>query len=391
MIIAKLFFWISVLSVFFIFCGYPLILWFICRIKANKFKANNFKVATLSKFPSVTLLISASNEEDVINTKIKNALALNYLKDKLEILVVSDASTDRTDEIVKKFSTSGIKLLRQDNRAGKTAALNMALPQTKGDIVIFSDANSMYDERSVKKMVKHFEDPVVGCVSGKTKYISRNGNTVAESTGLYTKMEIITKCLESKVFSCVGADGAIFAIRKSLYKPLKAYDINDFVIPLNIIEQGYRVILEQEAFCIEDTAKDNAGEFNRQVRITCRTIRAIFNNKTLLNPFRYPLFSFELFSHKIMKFLLPIFLLTIFIANFLLVFSGEIYVFTGALQVIFYLLLGYGYLERKKDQGLRLPGLAYTFGTVSFAFLIGWFKYFTGETYTTWNSERPEK
>lgn len=343
----------------------------------------------MEEFPRVTLLVSACNEEDVIDEKINNALLLDYPSGKLEILVVSDASTDSTDEIVNRFAESGIKLLRQEQRSGKTAALNIALPKAKGDIVIFSDANAMYDKSAVKEIVKHFGNQAIGFVSGRTQYVSSECDTVADSTGLYTKMEIMTKDLESKVSSCVGADGAIFAIRKSLYLPLKEYDINDFVIPLNVIKQGYRGILEKDAFCIEETAKDTKGEFNRQVRITCRTIRAIFNNKALLNPVKYPLFSFALFSHKILKFLLPVFMLGALVTNLLLVSESLSYTLILSLQVVYYLLFFYGYMERNKNERTRLPGFAYTFGSVSLAFLLGWYKYFSGETYTTWSSERP--
>jgi cellulose synthase/poly-beta-1,6-N-acetylglucosamine synthase-like glycosyltransferase len=295
---------------------------------------------------------------------------------------------DKTDEYVKEFSDDEVRLFRQEIRKGKTAALNMAVPQAKGEIIIFSDANSMYDRSAIKKLVRHFQDPTIGFVTGKTKYVSRHGSSVTESTSLYNKLECLTKRLESRVGSCVGADGAIFAIRKELYKPLQAYDINDFVIPLKIVEQGYRGILDDEAFCVEEMARNTQGEFNRQVRITSRTIRAIVNNKALLNPIKFPLFSFEVVSHKLMKFILPFFIITIFITNCLIITTGFLYYLILALQTCFYILACWGYIDEKTQNRKMLTSMAYTFSLVNLAIFIGWIKYFSGETYSTWSPER---
>jgi len=389
---AELIFWLAVFFVFYAFLGYPLLLWaiaFVLPNRANKqYGLDHYGNAITSDLPRVTLIISVYNEENVIEEKLQNALQLDYPKDRMELLVVSDASSDRTDDKVRNFASQGVRWLRQDTRSGKTAALNMALPQASGEIIIFSDANSMYDKNAIGNLVRHFKDTSLGFVTGRTKYISKDKDTVSESTNLYTTLELKTKKLESKIFSCVGADGAIFAIRKRLFKPLQDYDINDFVIPLNIIEQGFRGILDSNAFCIEETARDTGGEFNRQVRITCRTIRAIFNNKVLLNPFKYPLFSFELLSHKILKFMLPFFMIFAFVVNIPLISASILYAVVFMIQLFYYVLFLYGYCERKKKDGNRFAGLAYTFGTVSLALLVGWVKFILGETYTTWSSER---
>ena len=392
MIITKFMFWFSIFAIFYTYFGYPIALWTIAFLKPNKL--NELKQPNDHNKPyepTVSLLISAYNEEGIIKEKLKNALSLHYPTDKLEVIVISDASEDKTDEYVKQFSGDGVRLLRQETRQGKTAALNIAVPQARGEIIVFSDANSMYDRRAIKKLVKNFKNPAIGFVTGRTKYISSKGSLATESTSLYNKLERIVKRLESQIGSCVGADGAIFAIRKELYKPLNPYDINDFVIPLNIVEQGYRGVLDDEAFCMEETVRDTEGEFKRQVRITSRTIRAIVNNKALLNPMKFPLFTFELISHKLLKFMLPFLIITAFITNCLIVATGFLYYFTIALQVCFCVLAYWGHIDEKTQNGNRLTSMPYTFSLVNLAIFLGWIKYFSGETYSTWSPERTMK
>lgn len=357
LILSKFIFWSSIFAIFYSYLGYPIVLCLIALFKRNK-PTNLYPVKCFDLFnwgnapnnPPVSLLISAYNEERIIKEKLKNTLSLDYPRDKLEIIVISDASEDKTDEYVKQCSADGVRLLRQEIRQGKTAALNMAVPQTRGKIIVFSDANSMYDRSVIKNLVKNFKIPAIVFVTGRTKYIPNQGSSATESTSLYNKLERITKRLESKIGSCIGADGAIFAIRKELYKPLKPYDINDFVIPLNIVGQGYRGVLDDEAFCMEETPRDTEGEFNRQVRITNRTIRAIANNKALLNPLKFPLFSFELISHKLLKFMLPFFVITVFITNCLIVTTGFLYYLILVLQVFFSLYWPIGATSTKRHR-----------------------------------------
>jgi cellulose synthase/poly-beta-1,6-N-acetylglucosamine synthase-like glycosyltransferase len=280
---------------------------------------------TLKELPSVSLLISAYNEEKVIGDKIKNSLALNYPGDLLEIVVISDGSTDRTKEIVRQYSDQGVILRSYEGRIGKTACLNQAVPLAKGDIVVFSDANSKYDKNAIKELVRHFADEQIGFVTGTTEYVSGDGSNALSPINMYSKLEALVKRLESKISSCVGADGAIFAIRKKLFQALENSDINDLVIPLKVIKQGYKGILEEKAFCIGNSANGQKGEFKRQERISNRTIRAIFHNQDMLNPINSRLFAFELFSHKLTRFFVPYFLIILLVTNILLAGEGLIY------------------------------------------------------------------
>lgn len=387
-------FWFSMFLVCYAYFGYPLCLYLICIVKPNSVcrvkRSSCLNVAMNPTKPSVTLLISAYNEEDAIEEKILNSLKSDYPKELLEIIIVSDGSGDRTNEIVTKYVDHGVKLYDYEGRIGKTACINKTIPLAKGDIIIFSDANSLYDNDAIKHLVKHFEDKNIGFVTGHTMYVLEGKERHLSTVGIYAKIEKLTKQLESKIGSCVGADGAIFAIRKRLYMPLKAHDINDFVIPINIVQEGFRGVFEDGAFCFEKTARNQTGEFNRQVRITNRTLRAIFSHSELLNPFKYHIFSFELISHKLLKFLTPFLLLFILLVNMLLVLGhqGNIYLLTLLIQILCYFMAWLGQKQTKVVLLSKLGSYFSTFAMVNIAIMAGWLKYIKGETYTTWNPNR---
>ncbi len=372
----KAVFWFSGFLVVYPYVGYLAVLWVCSRLTGKKRQA----AGTGKIFePKVTLIVSAHNEERVIEDKLINSIALDYPRSKLEITVVSDGSTDSTDEIVKRYAANGVILRRFEGRLGKTMCLNRAVPAADGEIIIFSDANSSYDPSAVRNIVARFDDEEIGFVTGRTKYAG-NG-AISDSVGFYSSIEKMTKTLESRTGSCVGADGAIFAIRKKLFKQLKDSDINDLVIPLGVIRQGYTGVLEPDAFCVEDTAGSTKGEFNRQVRITARTLRAIFSNADLLNPVRFGFFSFKIFSHKILRLMSPFFMLALLITSASLMRESWFYAAVFAAQLLFYSL---ALVERAMPNGIRLFSLPYTFSSVNAAILMGWIKYFKGETFVTW-------
>ena len=369
--IVKFIFWFSVILIFYPYIGYLLILKIISFFKSNNSIADNEEFK-----PLATLLISAYNEEAVIEDKILNSLDLNYPKELLEIVVISDGSNDKTNELVIKYADKGVVLRHYEGRIGKTACLNRAVPLAKGEIIVFSDANSRYDREAIRELVRSFADKEVGFATGFTRYTTDEG--LIDSISLYSRIEKITKKLESKIASCVGADGAIFAIRKPLYKQLNDYDINDLVIPLNVIKQGYRGIFEERAFCTEK-AVSYKGEFNRQVRITNRTLRALFSNLSMFNPFKFKFFSFELLSHKICRFMAPFFMVLILLTNLILSFAdGYLYMLILIGQALIYLT------ALLKHFGIGLSPF-YTFTLVNTAIFWGWVRYFRGETYTAWS------
>lgn len=369
----------AALLVLYPYIGYPAALRAISLFRTRK-QAGENKAGK----PRVTLIISAYNEEKVIEDKISNSLALDYPGDRMEIMVVSDGSTDSTADIVMKYAKRGVVLKHYAERSGKTACLNRAVPEAKGEIVIFSDANSNYEKDAIKTLVRHFASPEIGFVTGRTAYASEDGG-VAGTVGFYSMLEKLTKKLESKIGSCVGADGAIFAIRKGLYRPLRASDINDLVIPLKIVAQGYRGVLEEKAVCIEKTAGTGKGEFNRQVRITARTLKAISGNAGLLNPLSYGLFSFELFSHKVLRLLAPFFLIILFASNILLLSKGLFYKAAFIAQAVFYVCALFENRGRGFSAVRKIFSLAYTFSAVNAAIFWGWVKFIKGESFVTWS------
>jgi cellulose synthase/poly-beta-1,6-N-acetylglucosamine synthase-like glycosyltransferase len=378
-------FWLAVLVVWYAYVGY-----FVVLAVLDLFRGKEAVRQDDESLPTVSLVISAYNEEGVIAEKLRNSLALDYPEELLEIVVVSDGSQDATQGIVGSYADQGVVLRHYEGHIGKTACLNRAVPEVKGEIVVFSDANSQYDRHALRHLVKRFADARIGWVTGRTEYISAAGDRALSTAGLYSRIERSLKVLESRIGSCVGADGAIFAIRKSLYRPLKDYDINDFVIPAKIIQQGFRGVLVEDAYCVERAAGSVSGEFVRHVRITARSLRAIFTHSSLLNPFRYPLFSFELVSHKLMKFLVPFALPVALVFNGLIVAmgAGPFYIVTLSLQVVFYALWLAGWLKVPVPFLSRPASVVVTFCTVNLAILLGWIKYFRGETFTTWATGR---
>jgi cellulose synthase/poly-beta-1,6-N-acetylglucosamine synthase-like glycosyltransferase len=381
----EIIFWISAILIVYAYIGYPTLLFLIHLIlRKNIFPNSN------NNLFKVTILISAYNEEENIEKKLDNTLSLIYPPDLLEIIVISDGSTDKTDSIVESFADRGVILKHYPGRIGKTACLNRTIPLVTGEIIVFSDANSIYHQNSIQSLVKGFIPQNVGFVTGHTRYINADDEQIFSPVGLYSAIEAWTKNLEGAIGSCVSADGAIFAIRKTLYKPLKDYDINDFVIPLNIIEQGYRGLLAQNAFCYENTCRSSEGEFARQVRITNRTLRAIFGHRTLLNPYKFPLISFQLVSHKLLKFFVPFFLLLTLFSNIYLVFD-QLHLFYVCLLLIQLFIYSVAF-KHPRIKGFakinRISQICRTFIMVNWAIVHGWIKLIKGETYTTWNPTR---
>lgn len=335
--------------------------------------------------PNVSLIISVFNEEKVITEKIENSLTLDYPKEKLEIIVISDGSTDRTEQIVRVFGArdSRIVLKAFRERSGKTECLNRVVPEVKGDIIFFTDANSMFPKDVLAKLVRNFSDECIGLVSGWTKY---GADDLTEDTaGVYSRFEKWTKIRESQISSCVGADGAVFAIRKELYKALRHDDINDFVIPLDVVRQGKRVVMDPEIYCFEKSASDVGKEYQRQIRITTRTLNAISRNMEFLNPFRYGFFSLFLMSHKVMRFLVPFFLAGTFVANLIILTRSPMYFIIFMFQL---LVITVGIICHLGLIKGKIGSIAKLFMITLLAQTRAWFRVFAGKYDTMWTPQR---
>lgn len=376
------------LLLIYIYFGYPVLLGLLARICSKWHPLNE------SFEPRVSLVISAYNEVSVIEKKIENTLSLEYPKEKMKIWVISDASTDGTDDIVKSYEQKGVMLLSQKERHGKTAGINQALSCIDSEIVIFSDANAMYDANVVRRLVRHFADQKVGYAVGYARY-SHNEKEPSEadrSESVYWDLEVRIKKWESDLNSVVGGDGAIYAIRRSLYQPLQDSDINDFVNPLQIVVQGYRGIFDPEAFCVENPAGKFDKEFRRKVRIVNRSFNGILRVPQSCNPFRVGWFAWQLISHKLLRWFSPFFLLAHFMVTLFFTHKSPLWpvpvFFLGGYWLLAALSL-WGCWREKKN--LKNPPILYFplyFFLINFASVLGILLRLKGETITTWQTVR---
>ncbi|HPM42764.1 MAG TPA: glycosyltransferase, partial [Candidatus Omnitrophota bacterium] len=322
-----------------------------------------------------------------IEKKLKDSVALDYPEDRIEFIVASDASTDATDGIVKSFPDKRVCLVRSDVRGGKTAAQNLAVSAAKGEILLFSDATTVWEKDAVKKLVRNFKDPAVGCVGGEERFVE-SGSGIAKEAGFFWRYETILRQKESAIKTMIGVSGCIFAIRKCLYEKLNDRLIEDFAIPLKVASKGYRVIYEKKAIAYEDAARDTKSELIRKSRIVTGGMVVVAYMRGLLNPLKYPFLSFSIISHKIFRWLAPFFMVLLLISNLSLMRLGPGFFMFAVMQVGFYTLAFAGYIL--KDRG-NIPGalrLAYHFCLVNLAAFLGFVKFISGEKRVIWEPVR---
>lgn len=370
----------------YVYIGYPILL----SMLSVLFPARTIKKHPIR--PPVSLLISCYNEENILGEKLENCFALDYPADKLEICVVSDGSTDRTDEIAESYADKGVKLIRVEGRVGKTACLNVAVPQTTGEIIIFSDANALYAPDAISRLVENFADEQVGYVVGEAQYADADLNAAAKSEDSYWQYEIMIKKMESRLHSMVGGDGAIYAIRREFYWELQPSDINDFVNPLQIISHGYRGIYEPDAICYEDTAGSFAKEFDRKVRIVNRSFNGLLRVKSVLNPFKVGIYSLEIISHKLLRWFAPYFLIVFVLSSVFLALRGNVFFqYVTFAIAIFIVLADIGHLLSSYSRIWPMFYVPYYFVRVNIAAFIGINRRMLGDTQVTWIPSRVEE
>jgi cellulose synthase/poly-beta-1,6-N-acetylglucosamine synthase-like glycosyltransferase len=289
--------WGCLLTVVYVYAGYPLTLWLLPRRRTAA-------LAPVRR-PTVTVVIAAFNEVAHIGATVRNKLAQDYPADLLDVIVVSDGSTDGTDEVVSSIGIdeSRVTLLRQDPRQGKTLALNRAVAVARGEIVVFSDANSRYEPSAVSRLIAAFDDPEVGYVTGRLIYENPDDTATGGGSGLYMRYETCLRRLETRAGSVVGVNGGIDAVRRKLYRPMRADMLPDFVLPLDVVRQGARVVYCEDAVAREAALGRHADEFAMRVRVSLRALHALVGARGLLHP-RYGRFAFQLFVHKVLRYLL---------------------------------------------------------------------------------------
>lgn len=341
--------------------------------------------------PSISLVISAYNEEAVIGRKLDNALGLDYPPEHLAIYVVSDASDDGTDDMVRAYAARDgrVHLVRQEERLGKTAGLNLAMERVDSDLVVFSDANAMYAPNALRELAAPFADPGVGYVVGAALYNEDAANAATHSEGMYWNMELTLKARESAFDSVVGGDGAIYAIRRELFWPLQQDDINDFVNPLQIINAGYRGVFNPRAVCHEDAAEAFDKEFRRKRRIVNRTWRAVKRYGGGLNLNDHGRYIFMLVSHKILRWFAVPMLGVFFLSALLLASAGWLFELVAVAVAVFLTLAAAG---RQFDMaGRPIPRLFYIpyyFLLVHVAAMLGIIDETRGVRHAVWSHVR---
>jgi cellulose synthase/poly-beta-1,6-N-acetylglucosamine synthase-like glycosyltransferase len=346
-------------------------------------KVNGPPSGDQAELPSVSLLIAAHDEEAVIDARIRNALASDYPKDEFEIVIGSDGSTDRTAEIVSRYASDGVRLLDYKERRGKAAVLNASIREVRGDVVLLSDANTEIDARAVRSLARWFADPDVGTVCGTLVIV--DPVTGRNADGLYWKYETFLKRCESRLGALLGSNGAIYAIRRDRYVPIRNDTIvDDFVIPLlSHLAHGSRILYDSEAVAREESAPDVRAEFRRRVRIGAGGFQSIGILWPLLNP-RHGWTAFAFLSHKILRWLCPFFLLGALAANCLLL-GLRGYRVTMACQVGFYVLSLAAPLIPGNGIPVRLLRLSTMFTSMNVALALGFFRWIRGRQKGTWS------
>lgn len=375
----SLIFGVAVFLVFFAYFGYPLTLILIGHFHHKEVKKAFF-------YPSVTLIITAYNEEKRIREKLENTLKLEYPHEMLQVVVASDGSTDSTNAIVEEYVDKGVELLHVTRRGGKENAQREAVQAARGEVLVFSDVATQLNPDGLQQIVDNFADPEVGCVSSVDKVIGQDGRPGGE--GAYVRYEMWLRALESKVHSLVGLSGSFFAARREVCLDFSPDMQSDFRTLLNSMRLGLRGVSDPEAIGYYLDVADGRREFDRKVRTVLRGLTVFFRNLEFLNPLRYGFFSYQYFCHKLLRWLVPLFLLGAFFSNLFLIYGSAFYFFLFLTQIAFYTAayMGWQAGAHKVNIFLKIP--AY-FVAVNAAIMLAWWRYFKGQRLVMWTpSER---
>jgi poly-beta-1,6-N-acetyl-D-glucosamine synthase len=393
MTVLKILFWFSLLIIFYSYIGYGILLYLLVGIQ--RIFAKQKKLNTAAWFPEITIVIAAFNEEDFIEKKIQNTFQLDYDPSKLNILIITDGSSDATPEIVRRFS-SRIQLLHESERRGKVAAMNRAMKFVKTDYVIFSDANTLLNEACVKEIVKHYMDPLVGGVAGEKKIISDAGAQAAGvGEGLYWKYESFLKKMDSEFYSVVGAAGELFSVRCAVFEEVgEQVIIEDFVQSLRICAKGYRIRYEPNAYAMETSSATMKEEEKRKIRISAGAFQAMLMLKELFNVFKYPVLSFQFISHRILRWTIcPVCLVVLFVSNGLILIEERqnLYLLLFLGQLVFYLLAFTGRVFAHKNIRIKALYVPYYFLFMNISVFLGFFRFVKKKQTVIWEKAARQK
>ncbi len=383
----KIIFWIFLFIIFYSYLGYGLLLFLLVTIKESvSGKRKNDEEVVYE--PEVTLFVTAYNEKDFIDMKLQNSFSLDYPKEKVRHVWITDGSDDGTPELLRNYP--GVEVYHQPERAGKIAAMNRGMQFVKTPLVIFSDGNTMLGKESIRRIVNLFKDPGVGCVSGEKRIF--NKDTAAATEGIYWKYESKLKQWDARLYSVVGAAGELFALRTDLFRPVeKDTLLDDFIISLRIAMQGYTIQYDPDAYAIENPSANVREELKRKIRISAGGIQSVIRLKALLNPFKYGTLSFQYISHRVLRWTLaPLGLAIILICNFLIAlsegfFNGlSIYTWLFWGQVLIYLMALTGWFLEERKIKIKILFVPYYFMIMNLAVYLGFRRYIKKQQSVNW-------
>ena len=382
--IALILFWVAVFLIVYTYIGFPLGI-----ILRGLLWGRPYKHEELTIRPSVSIVISAYNEAKSIAAKLDNILSMEYPRDRLEVVIASDGSNDGTDAIVERYKDHGVKLLSLP-RVGKAAALNAAVNACSGEILVFSDANSMYKADAIQKLVRPFADPKVGGVAGNQIYKTEvSGGSSSDGERAYWNFDRTLKQFQDKSGNTLAATGAIYAIRRVLFRPIPDGVSDDFVTSTSVIVQGYRLVFAPDAVAYEPVASTSQVEFGRKVRVIVRSWKAFIYMRELLNPFRYKFYAIQLLSHKILRYLVVFPLLLLFLVSPFLWKTGFIYQIAIVGQVAFYSCAVVGFLlNGTRFAHKKIFTIPFYFCMVNAASLIAIINVLRGQQIKHWEPQR---
>ncbi|MEI7490916.1 MAG: glycosyltransferase family 2 protein [Bacteroidota bacterium] len=386
MMVLKITVWAFLFIVFYAYLGYGILLFFLIRIK--RLSAKKITVTDESYEPEVTLFVAAYNEKDFVDEKIRNSFSLEYPREKVRHVWITDGSDDGTPDILRKYE--GVEVYHQPQRAGKIAAMNRGMQFVKTPIVIFSDGNTMLGRESVRRIVNLFKRPGVGCVSGEKRVF--NKESAAATEGIYWKYESTLKKWDAELYSVVGAAGELFALRTELFRPVEPDTLlDDFIISLRIAEQGYTIQYDPEAYAIENPSASVREELKRKIRISAGGIQSVIRLKELLNPFRFGLLSFQYISHRVLRWTLaPLGLLIMLVCSGIITFTAGLFNFSSIYvwlfwgQLLFYFLAILGWFLEERKIKIKLLYIPYYFFIMNLAVYLGFARYVKKQQSVNW-------
>jgi cellulose synthase/poly-beta-1,6-N-acetylglucosamine synthase-like glycosyltransferase len=389
MMILKILFWIFLFIIVYTYVGYGILLYLIVKIRRIFNIGKKIEIDPTYE-PEVTLFIAAYNEKDYVEAKMKNTLELEYPKEKLNIIWVTDGSDDGTPDMLNGYPNTTVHHL--DARNGKIGAMNRGMEFVKTPIVIFSDANTNLGKESIRRIVNLFSNPKVGCVSGEKRIVTKESDVASGAgEGLYWKYESALKKWDAELYSVVGAAGELFAIRTPLYRHVeKDTLLDDFIISLRVAQDGYTIQYDPEAYAIETASANVKEELKRKVRISAGGIQAIVRLRSLLNVFKYGTLSFQYISHRVLRWTLtPLCLVLLIPVSFILsynegVFNVGLYSVLFWLQVLFYCAALLGWFLENRSTRVKALFVPYYFFIMNLSVILGFFRYIKKSQSVNW-------